>query len=44
VVVLHHGRIVERGSHAELLDAGGHYALMFGAAEREGTTLDVVDR
>ncbi len=31
VVVLDHGRIVERGSHAELLAAGGHYARMFGA-------------
>jgi ATP-binding cassette subfamily B protein len=26
IVVLDKGRIVERGTHAELLDAGGHYA------------------
>ncbi|EHR52518.1 ABC-type multidrug transport system, ATPase and permease component [Saccharomonospora marina XMU15] len=26
IVVLDHGRIVERGTHAELLGAGGHYA------------------
>lgn len=31
VVVLAAGQIVERGSHQELLDAGGHYAALWGA-------------
>src|SRR6185503_12031264 len=26
IIVLDHGRIVERGTHAELVDAGGYYA------------------
>jgi len=43
VVVLDAGRIVEQGTHGELLDTGGLYARMFGAAERTGRTLDLVD-
>jgi len=43
VVVLDHGRIAERGRHAELLAAGGHYARMFGHAEATGSTLDVAE-
>jgi ATP-binding cassette subfamily B protein len=43
VVVLDHGRIAERGRHAELLAAGGLYARMFGHAEATGSTLDVVE-
>ncbi|KGP63571.1 lipid transporter ATP-binding/permease [Legionella norrlandica] len=29
IVVLHHGRIVEQGSHQELLDLHGHYAQLY---------------
>jgi ATP-binding cassette subfamily B protein len=31
VLVMDHGRLVEDGSHAELLDAGGHYARLWQA-------------
>ena len=44
VIVLDEGRIVERGSHEELMAADGLYARMFGAAEAEGRTLDVAGR
>jgi len=37
IVVLHHGRIVEQGGHAELLAAGGHYARLWTAADRHAT-------
>ena len=40
VVVLHHGRIEERGVHKKLIAAGGLYAHMFGDAERAGSCLD----
>ena len=40
VIVLDHGRIEERGSHEDLMAAGGLYAHMFGDAEREGCCLD----
>jgi len=32
IVLLHRGRIVEQGSHAELVAAGGHYARLWTAA------------
>ncbi|MCZ7565521.1 MAG: ABC transporter ATP-binding protein/permease [Burkholderiales bacterium] len=40
ILVMEHGRIVERGTHRELLERGGHYAQMWNlqqleAAERE---------
>ena len=42
VVVLDHGRIVERGAHDELIAAGGTYAQMFGDAEAQHCDLDAV--
>ena len=34
VLVLEHGRLVEEGSHAALIRAGGRYAAMFDAQAR----------
>jgi ATP-binding cassette subfamily B protein len=31
IIVLHHGRIIERGSHHDLLTHGGHYAILIEA-------------
>ena len=31
IIVLHHGRVVEQGTHAELLALGGHYRLLVDA-------------
>jgi ABC-type multidrug transport system fused ATPase/permease subunit len=30
IVVLEHGRVVEQGSHADLLAAGGRYRALYG--------------
>ncbi|HVH35659.1 MAG TPA: ATP-binding cassette domain-containing protein, partial [Tahibacter sp.] len=35
ILVLEHGRIVERGSHADLLAAGGRYAALWALQQRE---------
>ena len=43
VVVLDHGRLEERGTHDELIAAGGLYAQMFGDAEARHCDLDAVE-
>jgi len=37
ILVLDHGRIVERGDHDELLARGGHYAELWQLQQRQGT-------
>jgi ABC-type multidrug transport system fused ATPase/permease subunit len=50
ICVLEHGKVIELGSHDELMAAGGRYRTMFdlqasrfGAEEEEGAGLDVLD-
>ena len=35
IIVMDHGRIVERGTHAQLLSAGGHYAQMWALQQQK---------
>jgi ATP-binding cassette subfamily B protein len=35
ILVMEHGRIVERGAHRELLERGGQYAQMWALQQRE---------
>ena len=50
ICVLEHGRLIELGSHAELMALGGRYRTMFdlqasrfGGEAGEGAELDVLD-
>jgi ATP-binding cassette subfamily C protein CydCD len=44
ILVLDHGRIVEEGSHAELIRRGGPYRRLMGAqAEERGDDFDLID-
>ncbi|SFO58511.1 ATP-binding cassette, subfamily B [Saccharopolyspora antimicrobica] len=44
IVVVDDGRIVEQGSHAELLDEDGHYARLWRAADATGDRHATADR
>ncbi len=35
ILVLHQGRLVEQGTHAELMQKGGYYAQLYRAAQLE---------
>jgi ATP-binding cassette subfamily B protein len=37
IIVMDHGRIVERGTHAQLLSAGGHYAQMWALQQQKAS-------
>ena len=43
ILVLDHGRIVERGTHAELLSLAGRYARMWGMQQSQGESMHVAD-
>jgi ABC-type transport system involved in Fe-S cluster assembly fused permease/ATPase subunit len=38
IAVIDHGRIVERGRHADLVDAGGAYAALWARQARAATS------
>jgi ATP-binding cassette, subfamily B, heavy metal transporter len=40
IIVMDHGRIVERGTHADLLAAGGHYAQMWALQQQRAAQPD----
>jgi ABC-type transport system involved in Fe-S cluster assembly fused permease/ATPase subunit len=44
ILVLQHGRIVERGSHAQLLDAQGEYARMWTLQREQAQAQEVLEK
>jgi len=44
ILVLSHGRIVERGSHAQLLDAQGEYARMWALQQEQARAVAVLEQ
>jgi len=43
IIVLHKGRVVEEGTHAELLGQGGHYAKLYELQFKEQESREMVD-
>jgi ATP-binding cassette subfamily B protein len=43
ILVLNHGRIVERGSHRELLAAGGEYARMWALQQQQAQAQELLE-
>jgi len=43
IVVLQHGRIVERGTHAQLLEARGEYARMWALQQQAAEARAVLE-
>jgi ATP-binding cassette subfamily B protein len=44
ILVLHHGRIAERGSHSELLEAKGEYARMWALQQQQAEAAAVLEQ
>ena len=44
ILVLGQGRIVERGTHAQLLDAKGEYARMWALQQQQAEAQEVLER
>jgi len=44
ILVLNHGRIVERGTHRELLAAGGEYSRMWALQQEEALAEAVLEK
>jgi ATP-binding cassette, subfamily B, bacterial len=44
ILVMDDGRLVEKGTHAELLDRGGHYSRLVAAQVERGDVLDLGER
>jgi len=44
ILVLQNGRIVERGTHAQLLDAQGEYARMWALQQQQKQAEEVLEK
>jgi ABC-type transport system involved in Fe-S cluster assembly fused permease/ATPase subunit len=44
ILVLAHGRIVERGNHSQLLDAKGEYARMWALQQEQAQAKEMLEK